>query len=164
MGRKRTYTAEDKERARVVLTTQDGNISAVSRETGIPRATLIEWRDAWAAEEAYAASLPIPVEYLPTAVEYVRQEEKGKVIEAAWKAARVAFERIPELIPDAKDVQKVATAAAIAVDKAQLLSGGATARNEVDIRAILASLPADVRAAVVALAAGDSDPGTDSGA
>lgn len=157
MGRKRSYSDAEKEAARVALDQRGGNVSAVSRETGIPRPTLIEWRAAWAHEAERAAAIPVPVEYLPAAVEYVRQEEKGKVIEAAWKAARIAFERIPELIPDAKDVQKVATAAAIAVDKAQLLSGGATARNEVDIRAILAELPPEVRSAVIELAAGDGD-------
>jgi transposase-like protein len=153
MGRKRTYAPAEKERARVALDVHGGNLSAAAREAGVPRATLQEWRDEWEA----AALVPVPVEYLPAAAEYIRQDEKGKVIEAAWKAARVAFERIPELIPDAKDVQKVATAAAIAVDKAQLLSGGATARNEVDVRALLDTLPADVRAAVVALAADDGD-------
>ena len=159
MGRKRSYTDADRERARVALDVHGGNVSAAARDAELPRPTLIEWRDIWAEEVAAAAALPIPAEYLPTAVEYVRQDEKGKVIAAAWQAAELAFKRVVELIPDAKDIQKVATAAAIAVDKAQLLSGGATARNEVDIRAILASLPTDVRAAVVALAAADGEPG-----
>lgn len=153
MGRKRTYSDADKERARVALDVHGGNLSAAAREAGVPRATLHEWRDEWAA----AAALPVPAEYLPAAAEYIRQDEKGKVIAAAWRAAELAFERVAELIPEAKDVQKVATAAAIAVDKAQLLSGAATTRNEVDIRAVLAALPPEVRTAVVQLAAGDGD-------
>jgi len=158
MGRKRSYTDADRERARVALDVHGGNVSAAARDADVSRPTLIEWRDTWAAEVAAAAALPIPAEYLPTAVEYIRQDKKAEVIEAAWDVAKLAFQRVVELIPEATDIQKVATAAAIAVDKAQLLSGSATARNEVDIRAILASLPTDVRAAVVALAAADGEP------
>ena len=157
MGRKRAYTDADRERARVAWEASGGSVRATARATGFPLATLQAWAELWRN--------PPPAPLAPPAVyeavyQMIRTDKKAEVIEAAWDAAKLAFERTVELIPLATDVQKVATAAAIAVDKAQLLSGGATARNEVDIRAILASLPTDVRAAVIALAAANSEPGS----
>ena len=154
MGRKRTYTDEDKERARVALDSHGGNLSAAAREASVPRATLQEWRDEWTR----AAALPVPAEYLPAAAEYIRQDKKGKVIEAAWDLASAAFERAKAALPDAS-ARDAATVAGIAIDKAQLLSGDATERTDHNIRAVLGILPADIRAEVRRLVQSEREPG-----
>lgn len=156
MGRKRSYTDADKERARVALDANGGNLSRAARDADVPRATLHEWRDEWAAEAAEAAALPVPAEYLPTAVEYIRQTKKGEAIEAAWDVAVAAFLRAKEALPDAS-ARDAATVAGIAVDKAQLLSGAATERTEHNIKAIVGILPPDLRAEVIRLAEGERD-------
>jgi transposase-like protein len=150
VGRKRTYTDEDRERARVALDSHGGNLSAAARYAGIPRVTLLSWRDEWAA----AAAVPVPVEHLPAAVEYIRQSKKGEVINAAWDLASAAFERAKAALPDAS-ARDAATVAGIAIDKAQLLSGDATERTDHNIRAVLGILPADIRAEVLRLAQGE---------
>lgn len=152
MGRKRTYTDADKERARVALDSHGGNLSAAAREADVPRATLQEWRDEWAA----AAALPIPAEYLPAAAEYIRQDKKGEVIESAWNLAVAAFQRAKEALPEAS-ARDAATVAGIAVDKAQLLSGDATERTEHNLKAILGILPPGLRSEVVRLAQENGD-------
>lgn len=154
MGRKRTYTDEDKERARVALDSHGGNVTRAAKEASVPRATLQEWRDEWAA----AAALPVPAEYLPAAAEYIRRDKKGEVIEAAWNLASAAFQRAQEALPDAS-ARDAATVAGIAVDKAQLLSGAATERTEHHIKAVLGILPPDVRAEVIRLAQSEPERG-----
>jgi hypothetical protein len=149
---KRTYTDADKERARVLWETNGNATRATARDAQIPLGTVQAWIEEWKQPPPLA-----PREVYEAVYETIRTDKKAEVIEAAWDAAKLAFERVVELIPDAKDIQKVATAAAIAVDKAQLLSGAATARNEVDIRAVLAALPAEVRSAVVELATAEGD-------
>lgn len=151
---KRIYTEDDRERARVALEMHDGNVSAASKESGIPRVTLLGWKNEWEIEAAEAAALPVPKEVLSTAVEHIRQTEKSLVIEAAWAAARAGFARAIEALPEAT-AQQAATVAGIAVDKAQLLSGAATERHEHDIRAILATLPGGVRQTIVSLVGDD---------
>lgn len=151
-SRKRSYTDEDRERARVALEMHGGNVSAASRETGIPRVTLIEWRDGWAAD----AAAPVPVEYLPAAVEYIRQDKKGEIINAAWDLAKAAFAQAQTALPNAS-AKDAATVAGIAIDKAQLLNGDATERTEHNIKALLGILPADLRAEVIRMAASKHD-------
>ena len=147
----REYTDEDRERARVVWEATGGNASATARETSIPRSTILAWMNA----PPPAPLETFPAEIVESVVETFRQDKKSEIIGAAWDLAKAAFDQAKAALPDAS-AKDAATVAGIAIDKAQLLSGGATER--VDVRAILATLPAEVRAAVIALAA-ESDTG-----
>ena len=84
------------------------------------------------------------------ACEAIRTDKKAEIINTAWDLAKAAFSHSYSHLAgtSAKDA---AVIAGIAVDKAQLLSGGATER--VDVRTIINSLPESARSAVIALLA-----------
>lgn len=147
MGRaRRTYTDDDRERARVAWESSGQNLSETARAMGISISTV----QSWAAQWRNPPPVPLaPPEVYESVYETIRKDKKIEVINAAWGLAKAAFDRALTALPDAS-AKDAATVAGIAIDKAQLLSGDATDR--VDIRAILATLPAPVRAAVVALA------------
>jgi transposase-like protein len=144
----RTYTDEDKERARVAWEENGRSLRATERATGISVATLSGWQTVWLNPPEPPVA---PPEVFEAVFEQARTNQKLAVIEAAWAAARAGFARAIEALPDAT-AQQAATVAGIAVDKAQLLSGAATERHEHDIRAILATLPGGVRQTIVSLA------------
>jgi transposase-like protein len=148
---KRAYTDEDRERARVAWEASGRSVRGAARTSGIPVATIQAWIAGW--ENPPPAPLA-PPEVYEAVYETIRTDKKAEIIEAAWALAKAAFDEAQLKLPDAS-AKDAATVAGIAVDKAQLLSGGATDR--VDVRAILAQLPAPARAAVVALLADDTD-------
>lgn len=151
MSRKRAYTDEDRERARVAWETNGHSIRATARETMIPLATIQSWIVAWEKPAPIVAPEAVQIAY-----ETIRTDKKAEVIALAWDVAKAAFQQAIDRLPDAS-AKDAATVAGIAVDKAQLLSGGATER--VDVRAILSSLPEPARQAVVALLAQPDDAG-----
>jgi hypothetical protein len=148
---KRVYDDTDRERARVAWETNGHSVRGTARDTGIPLATIQDWIVVW--------QNPPPVPLAPPEVYEavyadLRTDKKAEIIAAAWGLAKAAFERAQEDLPNAS-AKDAATVAGIAIDKAQLLSGGVTDR--VDVRAILGALPAPARAAVSALLAEPDD-------
>lgn len=153
MGRKRSYTDADKERARVVWESNGHSLRGTARDAAIPLATIQNWAAVW--ENPPPAPLA-PPEVYEAVYQNIRTDKKSEAIEAAWDVAVAAFQRAKEALPDAS-ARDAATVAGIAVDKAQLLSGAATERTEHNIKAILGILPPDLRAEVVRLAEGERD-------
>ena len=99
------------ERARAVgIATLAGGAEA-SRQTGIPERTVQEW----AASPEFAV---------------LRARTKDQVVDEWWAIVQEGFRRVRELLGNAEDVQKVATATAIITDKMLLLRGEATSRTE----------------------------------
>lgn len=150
---RRTYTDEDRERARIAWEVGGRSVRRAARESGIPLGTIQAWIVGW--EHPTPAPLA-PPEVYDAVYEDLRTDKKAELISAAWDLAKAAFDEAKLKLPDAS-AKDAATVAGIAIDKAQLLSGGATDR--VDVRAIIASLPAPARAAVIALLASDDDAG-----
>lgn len=154
MGRKRSYTDDDRERARVIWEGNGHSLRGTARDTGFPLTTIQTWAAIW--EDPPPAPLA-PPEVYEAVYESIRTDKKAEAIAAAWDAAKAAFEQVALLAPTATDIQKVATAAGIAVDKAQLLSGAATERTEHNVKAIVGILPPDLRAEVLRMAEGERD-------
>lgn len=84
-----TYSDEDKARAYVVLTANDGLVKRAARELGMPENTLRRWRDEWEKSG-------------PPAVEQV-QEAVSSFIGDAEKARGMAVEVIIAKLEAAKD-------------------------------------------------------------
>lgn len=147
---KRSYTDADREAVRVSLTMNGGNLRAASRSTGIPFSTIKTWHDKPEPEGIEA----LPPAVIEAASEQIRAGKKGEVIAAAWDVAKAAFLRAQDALPKAS-ARDAAIVAGIAVDKAQLLAGDATER--LDVRAILALLPADLGREVGSLLAAPPD-------
>ena len=141
---KRTYTDEDRERARIIWEMNGKQIRATARDAGIPLGTVQAWIPVW--ENPPLA----PVEVYEAVYETIRTDKKAEIISTAWDLAKAAFAHSHANLPgtSAKDA---AVIAGIAIDKAQLLSGEPTER--VDVRAIINSLPEPARGAVIALLA-----------
>lgn len=125
---KRTYTDEDRERARVAWETNGRSVRATARDTGIPLATVQAWIVAWENPPPPPIASPDVYEQV---YEAIRTEKKAEVIEAAWRVAKAAFEEALAKLPEAS-ARDAATVAGIAVDKAQLLSGDPTERLAID--------------------------------
>ncbi len=122
---KRSYTIEEKASAIALLEANGGNLSKTAKQLGIPRTSLIAWRDG----EGVGAS-----------VEEIRQSQKREFTELVVKKEReildilreeiyAAAETLPHKRHEA-DYADVVRAIAIFIDKMQLLTGGATSRHE----------------------------------
>lgn len=122
----RTYTDADREAVRIALETHGGDAGLAATATGIPRTTIISWRD----KPLPAGMDALPPALVEAAVEHLRQDKRGEVLTAAWDLAAAAFKRAEAALPDA-GARDAAIVGGIAVDKAQLLSGEATSRQEV---------------------------------
>lgn len=51
----RRYTDEEKASVFAILATNDGNVDRTSRDTGVPRATVLSWKNKWEREGATPA-------------------------------------------------------------------------------------------------------------
>jgi len=99
------------ERARAVgIATLAGGAEA-SRQTGIPEQSINDWMHSKEFGE-------------------LRSRTKDQVVDEWWAIVQEGFRRVRELLGNAEDVQKVATATAIITDKMLLLRGEATSRTE----------------------------------
>ena len=143
---RRIYSDEDRAAGLAALDANEGRLSQTAREIGVPRSTLRQWiKSAEHRDRAAPAK--------------VRQEKKEDLADIFERIARKATGIVELTLSDFEGVTipvplavRLMTAAGIAVDKAQLLRGGATARLEVaDLRARLESegvTDADVMAEV----------------
>lgn len=118
MGR-RIYTDADKARVKATLDGNNGNIKRTARETGIPVATVRDWKTKWERE-----GLPAEVaEVLPIVV----AEEVGDLDRVRNKYLRILEEKA-----DARDVstRDAITAYGVLTDKSRLMQGKPTSRSD----------------------------------
>lgn len=99
------------ERAKAVGIALVDGATVASEATGIPRPTIIGWRDSPEFDE-------------------LRQRTREVATNELWAFVQKGFRRVGELLDSADDVQKTATATAIIADKMLLLRGEATSRYE----------------------------------
>jgi transposase-like protein len=104
------YSDQRRAEALAALDANGGNLSKTSRDTGIPRQTLQEWRDG----------------RVPEGVPELRQEKKAALADRLEELAHTIVDALPGKVADA-GLQQAATSLAIAIDKMQLLRGEATA-------------------------------------
>ena len=146
---RRRYTRSEKVAA--IVAAEASTVLAAAEQTGVPRRTLRDWL---------------------TTPEYAiyRQNAREAMAEEAQFVARLAWQALGEAIQAGKlDGRDLVMAAGMATDKAQLLSGGATARTEArDITGTLsdAELIAAVREAellATGTRAAEASPGAPEG-
>lgn len=109
------YSDEERAAGLAALEANGGNIRKTARETGIPKSTLIAWRD----------STPSPPDEIRTQKrtelkDLIRSELDGIFAEMGVKRESASY----------KDL---ATAAGILLDKDALLNGDATSRVDVNL-------------------------------
>ncbi len=113
VGDRGGYTEDSKADTLIRLIMNRGNIAKTSRDTGIDPKTIRYWRN----EDP----------------EHFRQFAnmiKSDVADVCLRVAKKSLEKILKLIPSSDKIPDLVKALATAVDKAQLLTGGATGRTE----------------------------------
>lgn len=111
---KRSYSDREKAETLAILDTNAGNLSLTSEHTGVPIKTLSDWRDNRGVNGDVAD---------------FRNEKREELSVRFEQLAHDILNILPSKLRDAK-VSELATAAAIAVDKAQLLKGKPTTITE----------------------------------
>ena len=146
---RRIYTDEERARAYVTLLANLGTVRRTARDTGLPEATLREWKNTWEQDG-------------PPDVSLVEAEVKG-FVERAERVRDKALDRLERLIEDDKvpPAQLVATVGMLQ-DKVSVARGLATSRTETvhalpDADAIREALGAVFRGAVEAARQRDAD-------
>jgi hypothetical protein len=112
---KRQYTDNDKAGALAALDANNGNVNRTARQIGIPRTTLIEW---------------MYNRHVSSDVSDIRQEKKVSLAEKFEQLAEKLVDDLIIRVGQGKFVEE-ATAAAIAIDKMQLLRGAPTSISDV---------------------------------
>lgn len=142
----RAGTPEATRKKALEVFAKDG-ATAAAKAAGVHRNTVLTWvRQAGIATQRRQNQMAM--------IEASRdrwEERRARMIDDMGKVAEKALRAVTDTLDDARyrDAKDCATTMAILVDKAQLLSGGATARNEnaVDPSAVVA----DARGRVVRL-------------
>lgn len=119
---RRSYT--DEEKAKAVVLYRDEGPAAVQRDLGIPKATVSRWAKA-------AGVRTVPNKKTAAATEAARQrweQRRGPLANKLGMVAEVLADRILEAEP--KDARSLATPLGVCIDKAELLTGRATSRDE----------------------------------
>ena len=119
-----TYPAETRDQVLQLLRDGEG-VREAARRTGVTKSVVSRWAQAAGIVVAGADQTAAATE----AVKLGWAKRKGELTDQAGDMAAVALERF-QAETNARDAQAHATAFAILVDKAQLLSGGVTSRHE----------------------------------
>lgn len=119
--RRRSYSEDDVASALTSLRGNEGRIRSTARDLAIPAMTLSQW--------ASEARRPETAENAPRRHE-VSTRQVEETIQTLSEVIPQALARVKEALPSLNGYQAMLTAA-IAIDKRQLLSGGATSRTEV---------------------------------
>ena len=107
-----TYTDQQVAAALAALEVNAGNVQRTALALGIPRTTLIEWRDRSA--DTVDSKTDTPSKSIPPSV----LAERPHDFAGMWgEVQELAAARMRELIPEEKDLRAVAIAAGIAADK-----------------------------------------------
>jgi hypothetical protein len=117
------WSDEDRERALQML--RDGvGTNEVARRTGIAKSAISRWSTAAGIVTARAAQ----TEAAHEGVKLAWAKRRGELTDRFGEVAATMLDKATG--GDSADAKNFMTAAAIAVDKAQLLSGGVTSRHE----------------------------------
>lgn len=116
MGKKRTYSDEEKANALAAMDANGGDVFNTARQMGIPYQTLQEWSKG----------------RVHPAVLNIRQGKRADMAAALGDVAWQLLEAIPGKI-DPASLTQTATAMGIAIDKQQLLLGRPTAIHQHDV-------------------------------
>lgn len=119
-----TWTAEQREVA-VGLLRAGTPFADVHRRTGVPKPTLSRWAREADVQPAGAEQ----VEAAANATKIAWSQRRASLVDDLGEAAVALLEKTLDA-SDGPDARGWATAVAILVDKAQLLSGGVTSRHE----------------------------------
>ena len=117
---KRSYTAEEKAQAYLVLQVNEGNMLKTSREIGIPRPTLQVWNKEWETNG------------VPEEIQELASQDVKEFVSHAESVRDKALQKLEQLIPHAtaKDIRAVLLTVATLDDKIRLARGLATKRSE----------------------------------
>jgi transposase-like protein len=147
---KRTYSDEQRAAVLLALEVNQGNIARTARNTGVPEATVRDWRDTWEREG-------VPPELMA-----VTEQIATDFVEAAEEIRDLAMADLKRqiLAMEVKPAQLIATIGVLE-DKIRLGKGLATSRSEtvhtVDPAAIRAELESYVLSALEAEAEREQD-------
>lgn len=122
----------DEQRAEALALYAEHGLAEAHRRTSIAKGTISSWARRTGVQTSAPGNMREANEAAAMAWEQRRlalKDKLGQAVEEFVEAAR----RVARGAGSAKDAQALMTAAAIGVDKAQLLAGGATARTEVDV-------------------------------
>lgn len=115
---KRVYNQADRASVLVILRTNGGNIARTARDTGMPEATIRDWKKDWEANGA-------PEELLEMV-----EEQSTAILEDMERVRYKALQLIEAHLPAEKNVKNLATVFGIIDDKIRLARGLATSRSE----------------------------------
>ncbi len=101
---RRQYSDQDRASALAALDANGGNVAKTAKDVGVPRVTLIQWRDGVVSQ----------------GVSELRQVKKGDLADRLEEIAHKLVEAIPGKIGSAP-LKEVAVALGIAVEKSRLL-------------------------------------------
>jgi len=134
MAERRTYTDEEKAAGLAALALHGGDVSKAARAMGVPRGTLIRWRDT--APELVRQIGQHKTDDLAALMERIALRSAG-ILEMALEALGEDVALALDHISDLNRIMGTAT------DKHQLLTGGATSRIEQIIELDLGATDAD---------------------
>ncbi len=130
MAEKRTYT--DEERADALARYVSDGLAAAAKATGIPSGTIASWATRTDGVRSLAHENKERMRAALEASDLRWQAHKVDLVKQFAGMVEVAIAMAHDSAEDGnvRDMQGALTSAAIATDKAQLLSGGATGRIE----------------------------------
>lgn len=116
---KRVYSDQDRANVYFALEVNNGNIKRTSRDTGIPEATIRDWRDGWARDG------------VPSEIENLSAKAATEFVESAEEVRDLALTELRRqiLAGEVKAAQLIATVGVLE-DKIRLGKGLATSRTE----------------------------------
>lgn len=117
--------ATDATRAEALRLAEEVGAAEAGRRLGLPGATIRSWR-----KRAGVAGPPAGVE----PADWVARKQAGAA--SAWEVAQAALEKLRSLLAEGKtaDLQRVAIAWAVALDKSAMLEAAVTAAEERELR------------------------------
>ena len=114
---KHSYSDRDKAFVYMTLDINDGNIKRTSRETGVPRATILSWKRKW-AEDGIPDDFFEPLE-----------KATDDFIKEASEVKALAVARMKEIIPTEKNLYHLSQTVGILDDKITRARGLPTQRE-----------------------------------
>lgn len=118
MARRSQYTDADRARVHVALQINDGNIKRSARDTGIPVATVRDWKRKWESEG------------VPEGVAEAQTEAVDTFTENASRVRDKALARLEQVIDNTDRPKDLATVIGILDDKITRARGLPTSRQE----------------------------------
>lgn len=134
MAGRSKYSDSDRAAVYLALEVNDGNIKRTARETGMPIATVRDWKKAWQTDG------------VPDAVIAATESVTDSYVAEVKDIQGVLLARIRELAPEVKNIREAATAFGILDDKRVRAEGKPTSINEQSNRGLPS--PEEVRALI----------------